>query len=125
MRTRIHKRELKKRRKIPQAPDLTITAQSGPLARFFGSYSNFKYDPLKPSAEEYTRLRRLYRWKRGDLEGETAWSAFRLSLVKEFNGLFGTDPNDLLALQNLCVIVGISSRLKTRDECIEVRLVVS
>ena len=133
IRATVHTRELRKQRKLPQAElchqkrnmHLTITAQSGPLARFFGSYSDFEYDPLKPSAEEYTRLRRLYGWKRGDLEGETAWSAFRLALVKEFNRLFGTDSYDLLAWQNLCVIVGIQSRLKTREECVRVRLVVS
>lgn len=125
-------RELKKRRKLPQAEmchqkrnlQLTITIQSGPLASFFGSYSNFIHNPSKPSGEEFTRLRRLYRWKRGDLEGETAWSAFRSALVKEFNGLFGTDSFDLLAWQNLCMIVGIQSRHKTREECIRVRLVV-
>ena len=129
----VHTRELRKQRKLSQAElchqkrnmHLIITAQSGPLARFFDSYSNFEYDSLKSSAEEYTRLRRLYGWKRGDLEKETAWSAFRLALIKEFNRLFGTDSYDLLAWQNLCVIVEIQSRLKTREECVRVRLVVS
>lgn len=90
----------------------TMPAQTGPLARFFKSYSKFRYNPS----------RRTYGWKRGDQEGETAWLAFRLAIVKEFNYLFGTDPYDLLAWQNLCAMVGIKSRHLTREECIGVRL---
>ena len=74
-----------------------IQAPVGPIERFFGSFSNFQYSPSKSSAGEYQRLRKFYGWRRGDSEGETAWLGFRLALVKEFNRLFGTDPNDLLA----------------------------
>ena len=122
-RTRSHKRELRQREKLAHARPLA--AESGPLTRFFHSYSRFEYDPLKCSAQEFQRLRILYGWRRGNPDGERAWSSFRVALVKEFNRLFGTDSYDLLAWQNLCELVGVQSRSKTREECIEVSLVTS
>ena len=95
----------------------------GPIERFFESFSNFRYSPSKPSAEEYQRLRKLNGWKRGDSEGKKAWLGFRLALVKEFNRLFGTDPNDLLAWQTLCIFIGIRERFTTCDDYVQVRLV--
>lgn len=98
-------------------------SQAGPIERFFDSYSDFEHNPLKPLAEEYQRLRKLYRWRRGDVEGDRAWSGYRLALVKEFNRLFGTDPYDLLAWQTLCTFIGIRERFTTCDDCVRVSLV--
>lgn len=103
----------------------SIQAPVGPIERFFESFSNFQYSPSKPSAEEYQRLRKVYGWRRGDPEGNRAWSGFRLALVKEFNRLFGTDPNDLLAWQTLCTFIGIRERFATCDDCVQVRLILS
>lgn len=103
---------------------LTIS-QASPIERFFGSYSEFQYNPSGSSAEQYQHLRKLYGWQRGDSDGERAWSGYRLALVKEFNRLFGTDPKDLLAWQTLCMVVGIRDRLMTCDDCIRVRLIPS
>ena len=100
-------------------------APVSPIEIFFGSFSNFQYSPSKPSAEEYQRLRKFYGWRRGDPEGNTAWLGFRLALVKEFNRLFGTDPNDLLAWQTLCTFIGIRERFTTCDDCVQVRLISS
>jgi len=93
------------------------SAQASPLDRFFGSYSAFQYDTSKSSAEEFQRLRRSSGWRRGDSEGERAWSDFRQALVKEFNWLFGTDPSDLLPWQNMCRFVGISGKKDTCHDC--------
>ena len=97
-------------------------APVGPIERFFEPFSKFQYSASKSSAEEYQRLRKLYGWRRGDPEGNRAWLGFRLALVKEFNRLFGTDPNDLLAWQTLCTFIGIRERFTTCDDCVQVRL---
>ncbi len=92
-------------------------SQISPIERFFGGYVNFQYDPSKSIAGEYQNLRRLYGWKRGDHEGEMAWSGYRLALVKEFNRLFGTDSQDLLAWQSLCMFVGVEDIFTTSEDC--------
>ncbi|CAF9929791.1 MAG: hypothetical protein HETSPECPRED_007451 [Heterodermia speciosa] len=94
-------------------------APVGPIERFFKSFSNFPYDPSKPSAQEYQRLNRSNGWKRGDSKGEEACLGFQLALVKDFNWWFGTDPNDLLAWQTLCKTIGIRERLETCDDCVQ------
>lgn len=78
-----------------------------PLDTFFSAYDDFAYNPDAPSGLEYCRLRRKYKWQRGDAAGEIAWQDFRTALVLEFNARFGTDIEDLLAWQTLCVIVGV------------------
>ncbi len=92
-------------------------SQISPIERFFGGYTEFQYDETNPIAEEYQRLRRSYGWKRGDIEGEVAWSGYRLALVKEFNRLFGTDAQDLLAWQSLCIFVGVKENYTTSEDC--------
>ncbi len=104
---------------------LRTISQASPIERFFRSYPNLQYNPSRSSAEEFQHLRKLYGWQRGDSDGERAWLGFRLALVKEFNRLFGTDPNDLLAWQTLCMIVGAQGRLTTRDDCVQVGLLPS
>lgn len=93
---------------------------AGPIERFFASYPDFQYDPSKSSAQEFQRLRMFYGGRRGDSESSEAWSGFRLALVKEFNRLFGTDPQDLLAWQTLCTFIGIQERFATCEDCIQV-----
>lgn len=95
--------------------------EASPIERFFASYPDFPYNPSQPAAEQYQSLSRAFRWRRGDVEAEVAWAGFRLALVKEFNRLFGTDEDDLLAWQNLCAFVGVPGRFKTINECITVR----
>jgi len=97
------------------------SAQASPLDMFFGSYSAFQYDTSKSSAEEFQRLRGSSGWRRGDPEGERAWSEFRQALVKEFNWWFGTDPSDLLAWQTICQFVGTSGKKDTCHDCHTVR----
>ena len=104
-------------------PHHNTQAPVGPIERFFESFSNFHYNPSKPSAEEYQRLRKLNGWKRGDPEGEKAWLGFQLALVKDFNRWFGTDPNDLLAWQTLCITIGSREKLTTCDACDQVWLI--
>ena len=104
---------------------LTARLPASRITSFFGSYPDFRYDASKPSAEEYQRLRKLYGWKRGDAdssENDKAWTGFRQAMVKEFNRLFGTDPQDLLAWQTLCTVVGIggSNDFATCEECVTV-----
>ena len=108
-----------------QSPVDCTQAPVGYIERFFASFSSFEYNPSNPSADEFQRLRRQYSWKRGDSEGDSAWSGFRLALVKEFKRLIGTDEKDLLAWQTLCTFVGIEERFKTCEECIQVRLISS
>ena len=111
------------RHRTDDNPHHNTQAHVGFIERFFASFSDFPYKPTKRSAEEYRRLSKLNGWKRGDAEGEKAWSGFRLALVKEFNRLFGTDPNDLLAWQTLCVSTGSRERLETCEECVQVWLI--
>ena len=106
-------------------PQRNSQAPVGAIGRFFESFSNFRYNPSKPSAEEYQRLRKKYGWRRGNAEGDGAWLGFRLALVKEFNRLFGTDPNDLLAWQTLCTFIGIRKTFNNCEDCIQVRLISS
>ena len=97
-----------------------IPSNTGPIDRFFACYPNLEYDSSKSTASELRRLQRTFGWRRGDIESEIAWSAYRQALVKEFNALFGTDPEDLLAWQTLCMFIGVQEGLATRELCIQV-----
>lgn len=110
-------------RKNPKV-DIKSSPQIGSIERFFASYSGFQWDPSEPSGSEFQRLRKSYRWRRDDNEGDIAWTGFRVALIKEFNRLFGTDADDLLAWQNLCTFVGIRERFESRGDCIKVRFLI-
>ncbi|MCJ1380749.1 hypothetical protein MMC17_003858 [Xylographa soralifera] len=88
---------------------VTTVGPASHIERFFTSYPDLDYNPLHSSAAEYQRMRRIYGWKRDDLEGQgnKAWAAYRVALVKEFVRLFRTDEHDLLAWQTLCKFAGI------------------
>ena len=100
------------------APELDITTlKQSPLDSFFSSYPDFPYVPSNPPQQEYSRLRKFYKWKRDDPDSDIAWQSYRSALVTEFNRWYRKGNNDLGDLQSLCRAVGTLPTPQTVKEC--------
>jgi hypothetical protein len=59
-------------------------------------------------------------WDSEDFEMREARRAFKAAMVQQFNGLYGTDQNDLPSWQRLCCILDIDPVPDRTKECREV-----
>ncbi|KAG9088320.1 hypothetical protein FS749_002252 [Ceratobasidium sp. UAMH 11750] len=71
----------------------------------FDEYPNYPYDSSSPTMLEFYRMCEFFDWKRGDPVMEDARTKIRNALTRQFNTIYGTDENDLLAWQNLCRVL--------------------
>ncbi|KAJ7609954.1 hypothetical protein FB45DRAFT_340709 [Roridomyces roridus] len=92
----------------PPLKKLKAPPPSNPhLSQFFAAYPKFEYDPSGPASQQFNQLRRVYKWERGDDDGDEAYHGFSRAVVQSFIDYYGYDVNDLGNWQNLCRVVGI------------------
>ncbi|CAE6428049.1 unnamed protein product, partial [Rhizoctonia solani] len=77
------------------------------LKAFFAKYPSFSYDSSRPVMSEFYHMCDHFRWERGDEEREEARDYFKDALVQEFNTIYGTDHNSLVAWQSLCRVLNL------------------
>jgi len=76
---------------------------------FFEGYAPaFKYNPANHHREEFENLCRVHHWRPNDDEWKEAKRLLNKAEVKDFEELFGTDPNDPEAWRRLCETAGIN-----------------
>jgi len=99
------------------------------LQKFFSSYDGFTYDSSVPASQQFQQLRRHSQWEHDSPEGNEAWESFRDALVLDFNGIYGTNQDDIEAWHALCTVLGVEpipdtvSACRTKIEGIYVNLV--
>ncbi|KAG8696296.1 hypothetical protein FRC11_000827, partial [Ceratobasidium sp. 423] len=87
------------------------------LEAFFAKYPGFEYDPTKPCMDEFKRLKKWAGWERGSEEFEEAHKGMNEALTEQFNALYGKDPNDVVALRNLCSVLELAEIPTERSAC--------
>jgi hypothetical protein len=90
------------------------------ISKFFSQYPSFVYKEERGVAEEFYRMCDFFDWDRDDEERKEARQAFKDAMVIRFNGLYGTDINNLENWHKLCVAVCIEPLPATISECKEV-----
>jgi hypothetical protein len=89
------------------------------LEEYFAQYVGFKYDSTRSPTEEFRRLCRYRQMGKG--ARRDAREEFQLALVKEFNGLYGTDEFDIRSWQVLFRVLGLAPIPESVPECKKVR----
>ncbi|KAF8682800.1 hypothetical protein RHS04_02058 [Rhizoctonia solani] len=95
------------------------------IRAFFSEYDDFDYDPTKPVMEEFYRMCDHYLWSNEkdenrrylDKDREKAGENFKDALTLQFNAIYGTDENSLLAWQNLCIILNLGNIPEELNTC--------
>ncbi|KAG9225021.1 hypothetical protein CCMSSC00406_0001828 [Pleurotus cornucopiae] len=83
------------------------TNTSSQFTTFFDHYPEFDYDSGNSSIREFYRLCDSKDWERKDPERKKAFQVFKDALVKEFNGIYGTDENDIDSWHKICTVLDI------------------
>jgi hypothetical protein len=98
-----------------------MDAVAGPIAAYFTSFAGieFVHNVRAPVSSEFKRLRRRAKWDEATTAEERR--RFRDAVADEFGVLFGTDLDDLDALQRLCALVKIHPPPDNARECRKVR----
>jgi hypothetical protein len=89
------------------------------LVEYFAQYPRFNYDSTRSPTEEFRRLSKHSKW--GKSARRDAREEFQLALVKEFNGLYGTDEFDIHSWQALFRVLGLAPIPESVPECQKVR----
>ncbi|KAF8244306.1 hypothetical protein K440DRAFT_663562 [Wilcoxina mikolae CBS 423.85] len=74
-----------------------------PIDSFFASYPSFPYDPLRPAAAEFQRLRKHQKWAGNSKEANDARQRFHVAFEAEFNSTFG----EVTDWRRLCDVLGV------------------
>lgn len=93
------------------------------IDRFFAGYPKFNYSSSNPIWTEFNRMRDFFDWDRDD--EEDAKRDFKAAMVKQFNDIYGTDPNNLENWQKLCHVLNIEPAPTRLKACREVGLMAS
>ena len=75
---------------------------------FFAQYPDFPYQREQSSSLEFYRMCDFFNWDRDCCERQEAHEDFKTALVHRFNGVYGTDVNDIEAWRRLYVALDIS-----------------
>ncbi|QRW27731.1 hypothetical protein RhiXN_02326 [Rhizoctonia solani] len=95
------------------------------IRAFFNKYDDFDYDPTKPVMEEFYRMCDHYSWSSEKDKNrrylnkarEKAGEGFKDALTLQFNTIYGTDENSLLAWQNLCIVLNLGNIPEELNAC--------
>lgn len=96
------------------------TNTSSQFTTFFDDYPEFDYDPENSSIREFYRLCDSKGWERKDPERKKVFQVFKDALVKEFNGIYGTDENDIDSWHKICTVLDIHPLPDTLKEARDV-----
>lgn len=77
------------------------------ISRFFSSYPDFNHDVSAPVWSEFTRMQNHFGWGSDDPPFRRARLGFKSAMVQQFNGLYGTEEDDLRSWQRLCRTLSI------------------
>ncbi|KAF5385118.1 hypothetical protein D9615_000898 [Tricholomella constricta] len=97
----------------------TPSSSTNTLDEFFDgyAYSGFSYDPNKPAWDEFHRMARFLHWGKEKKAEER--ESFKDALVQAFNGIYGTDENNLESWQTLCRVLSITPLPEGLEACRE------
>ncbi|KAJ7232335.1 hypothetical protein B0H12DRAFT_1029044, partial [Mycena haematopus] len=87
------------------------------LEAFFAGYPRFKYDPILPVSAQYRALCHLYGFRRGVPGADAAYAGYQIAMTKAFESFYGTDVDDLGALQSLCRVLELGPIPETVWAC--------
>ncbi|KAJ1309478.1 hypothetical protein OPQ81_006253 [Rhizoctonia solani] len=87
------------------------------LKIFFEKYPLFDYDSSKPVMSEFYRMCDQFGWERDDEERDEARDDLKEALVQEFNTIYGTDQESIVAWQSLCRVLNLSNVPDQLEPC--------
>jgi hypothetical protein len=88
------------------------------IANYFAQFSpQFRYDPRGETWAQFYALRDYFGWEPQSEQLRREADDLRSAIVHEFNHIYGTDENDLVAWQTLCREVRVSPIPSTIPDC--------
>lgn len=88
-------------------------------------YPTYPYDPAASFMDEFNKLNTFFGWPRHPAEcseRDLARNRMRDAMVKQFNNVYGTDVDDLVAWQNLCRALEVDPIPSKMRKCRTVRV---
>ncbi|KDR67098.1 hypothetical protein GALMADRAFT_130478 [Galerina marginata CBS 339.88] len=92
-------------------------SDDGPLAEYFAQHPTFTPNHNKSATSEFHRLCQALHLPKQSRARKAARAAFKDALTEEFNSIYGTDADDLVAWHTLCERIGIAPVPSTLEEC--------
>lgn len=93
-----------------------------PLEEFFSHYPDFDYDPSASATSEFQRLCKFKGWGRKSSQRKGATSAYKTTLIHQFNASYGTNVNDINSWHAMMMHMGIDPLPDTVSACKKVCL---
>jgi hypothetical protein len=90
---------------------------------FFAGYPEFDYHSSSPIWTEFNRMSDFFDWEGADYKN--AREEFKAAMVKQFNDIYGTDPDNLGHWQKLCHVLNIEPVPEHLAACREVSFMAS
>ncbi|KDN35281.1 hypothetical protein RSAG8_11716, partial [Rhizoctonia solani AG-8 WAC10335] len=95
------------------------------IRAFFNKYPTFDYKPTKPVMGQFYAMCDYFKWDgKKDRNGQyidprrkAASEGFKDSLTLQFNAIYGTDENSLVAWQNLCIVLNLGDVPEELNAC--------
>ncbi|CAE6405088.1 unnamed protein product, partial [Rhizoctonia solani] len=99
-------------------PKLPKPLERSSVQQFFNQFPYFPYDSSESVMWEYHCLRRTEGFKSLSPQAQRkARRDLKVALTKDFGQLYGTDVNDLGALQTLCLVLGFEDVPNNLEKC--------
>ncbi|KAJ6608024.1 hypothetical protein B0H10DRAFT_1885301, partial [Mycena sp. CBHHK59/15] len=87
------------------------------LEEFFSSYPKYEYDPAGPVSQQFRELRKVYKWRSKDAEGDHAYTGYNRAMGLTFSQNYGDDVNSLESWHKLCRTVELFPIPDSLEDC--------
>lgn len=114
---------MKKPNRSKKAKKKRVKRSLDHIDQFFAEYPEFDYNSSNPIWTEFYRMSDSFDWESDD--EEDAKREFKAAMVKQFNDIYGTDPDSLESWQKLCHVLNIEPVPRHLGQCRQVGLMAS
>ncbi|KAJ4005955.1 hypothetical protein NW752_001201 [Fusarium irregulare] len=106
---------MKKPKRSKKAKEKGVERSLDHIDQFFAEYPEFDYNSSNPIWTEFYRMSDSFDWDSDD--EEDAKREFKAAMVKQFNDIYGTDPDNLQNWQKLCHVLNIEPVPSRLGQC--------
>jgi hypothetical protein len=105
--------------RLPTIRSIVFPQMTQEVAQFFAQFHDFDFNPQSGISKEFRRLAKQRKW--GDKRRRQERSKFQDAIAEEFNGVYGTDVDDLPSWHRLCREIRLTPLPQSITDCRKVR----